>query len=119
MSISIYEGKVRRNTRPLQMLMAVNVLFAAAVVFAWAILSWFVAEPVAWATWGSLYKGSKPDLMDYPFVMLWAGPIGLACLAWLAMKGDYMQLAYTATLLPGVMLGLILGWYHLAPLAWH
>lgn len=117
MSLSLYEGKRRKDATPLIALQAANLLFAAGCVFLWAMLSLVVEEPIRWAT--SYGVGSRPDLFDYPFVLLWQMPIGGACAAWVAQKMDRMTLAYILACYPLAYLGLVVGWYYLTPANWH
>lgn len=116
MTLSLYEGQQRRDATPLVVLQAANLLFAAACIFLWAVLAVFVEDPMRWAT--SYGIGSRPELLDYPFVLLWLMPVGGACAAWVAQKANRMALAYVLVCYPLAFFGLVVGWYYLAPPSW-
>lgn len=116
MALSLYEGGKRQGNWPF-VLMAVNLLFASACIFWWGMMAIVVADAVSWATWGHIGRGA-PDFLQYPFILLWALPLGGSCLGWAWMKVDNERMAVTSTLFPIVLLSFVLGWYHFAPLAW-
>lgn len=101
----------------LLILFIVNATFAVASVFFWTLLSLFVAEPIQWATWSGI--APRPDLMDYPFILLWALPAGGIVCAWLVKNSGRSRMACWLAFLPIVLLGLIFGWYYLVPTEWH
>jgi hypothetical protein len=122
MTISYYEdGKGDgRLPRTLLGLMIANGCVALVAVVAWTAASLFVAEPMSWATWVPINRGdSLDDLMEYPFVLLWLMPAAGAGAAWLAAKLRNQMAAYASVGLPLVLLGLVFGWFYLAPAAWH
>jgi hypothetical protein len=116
MTLSLYEGRPRRNSRVLSGLLVANATFALSSLSWCTFMSLFVAEPMRWATWHGL--GSRPELLDYPFVLLWLLPVGGVCVAWLADKGDNRRLAYFFALFPLLFLGLLFGWFYLVPVEW-
>jgi len=123
MLISYYEDGTaapKRLSRGMLILMGADVVFAAAILFAWTYISFFVAEPLAWATWMPINRGyGISGVLEYPFVMLWMLPlVGVGC-AWLSLKAGRKPLAYACVAVPLVMLALVLGWYHLTPSDWH
>ena len=71
---------------------------------------------LAWATWYGL--GSRPELFDYPFVVLWLLPAGGICGGWLAEKAQNRRLSCFFALFPLLFLGLLFGWYYLLPVEW-
>ena len=117
MSLSLYEGKRRRDPASLIALQAANLLFAGSSIFLWALMSLFVAEPMRWATARGV--GTRPELLDYPFVLLWLLAVAGACAAWIAQKAERLKLAYFLAFYPLLNFGLIVGWYYLAPVDWH
>ncbi|MCB1549581.1 MAG: hypothetical protein KDJ41_17400 [Hyphomicrobiaceae bacterium] len=118
MTASFYQGKVKHDDRMLLMLSTLNGLFAMTVLFAWTLIAMFVAEPVSWATWHPMSAASRPEVYDYPFVMLWAMPIAGMSISWAAQKIGNRQLAHFILCVPLLVLGLMVGWYHFAPVAW-
>ena len=116
MSLSLYEGKPR-DPAGLIALQAVNLLFAASSIFLWAVVSLFIAEPMQWATARGV--GARPELIDYPFVLLWLVPVAGACAAWIAQKAECPKLAYFLAIYPLLNLGLLVGWFYLTPAHWH
>ena len=77
----------------------------------------FAAEPVRWATVQGV--GSRPELLEYPFVLLWLLPVAGACAAWVAQKAERLKLAYFLAFYPLLYFGVVTGWYYLAPAQWH
>ena len=116
MSLSLYEGKRQRDPALLVALQAVNLTFAVAAVTMWAVVSLLVAEPLRWATTRGV--GARPELFDYPFVLIWLLPVAGACAAWVAQKAERSKLALFLAFYPVLYLGLVVGWYYLAPLQW-
>ena len=116
MSLSLYEGGRRSDPIPLIIVQALNLAFAAACIFMWAMLSFFIEDPIRWAT--STGIGSRPELLDYPFVLLWLLPVVGACAAWVAQQAKRMKLAYFLAGYPLAYLGLMVAWYYLAPAQW-
>jgi hypothetical protein len=116
MALSLYEGRQRQDSRFLVALMLANGTFAASSAAWCPFVSAFVADPLRWATWYGL--GSRPELFDYPFVLLWLLPAGGICGAWLAEKGHSRRLSCFFALFPLLFLGLLFGWYYLLPIEW-
>ncbi|MCL4767633.1 MAG: hypothetical protein KJZ80_15510 [Hyphomicrobiaceae bacterium] len=117
MSLSLYEGRRRRDPAPLMALQAANLVFAASSVFLWALMSLFMAEPIRWATARGV--GMRPELLEYPFILLWLLPVAGACAAWVAQKAQRLKLAYFLAFYPILWFGLVVGWYYLMPVQWH
>ncbi len=116
MTLSLYEGRRQRGATPLVVIQTVNLLFAAGCVFLWAALSLLIEDPMRWAT--SYGIGARPELFDYPFVLLWLMPVGGACAAWVAQQANRMTAAYVVACYPLAYIGLVVGWYYLAPPNW-
>jgi hypothetical protein len=123
MLISYYEDGTpapKRTSHGMAVLMGANVLFAAAILFAWTYVALFVAEPLAWATWMPIHRGyGLAGALEYPFVVLWLLPLIGVGAAWVSLKAGQLTLAYACVAVPLVMLLLVLGWFHLAPADWH
>ena len=116
MALSLYEGRQRQDSRVLVALMVANATFAVGSASWCPFISAFVADPIRWATWYGL--GSRPELFDYPFVLLWLLPAGGICAAWLAEKGHRRRLSGFFALFPLLFLGLLFAWYYLLPIEW-
>ena len=100
-------------------LIIVDAAFALTVIFGWTFVSFFISEPVHWATWQAVGPGSTfLELFSYPFAMLWLMPATGILGAWAAHKSKRFSVAYTFALLPIVFLGLIFGWYYFTPADW-
>lgn len=104
------------DSRLLLILFVVNATFAATSVFFWAFLSLFVAEPIQWATWRGV--GSRPELFDYPFIVLWLLPAAGIGAGWIAKRAHQHRSACWLAFLPVILLGLVFGWYYLMPPEW-
>jgi hypothetical protein len=116
MALSLYEGKRRQPSRFLVFLMVADAAFATSSASWCTFISVFVTDPIRWATWYGV--GTRPELFEYPFVVLWLLPVGGICGAWLAEKGHNGRLACFFALFPLLFLGLLVGWYYLLPVEW-
>ncbi len=119
MTISYYDDGLRAPIRPsafMTFLMLANSVIAMTVLFAWTAISLYIVEPIAWATWMPVRRGTSfEELFEYPFVMLWLMPVGGVIVAWLALKAGRRNLALTGLIVPIALLGLIFGWFYGAP----
>jgi len=116
MGLSIYEGR-RRSDRLVYVPMAINLIFACTCFLWWGTMAVFVAEPLSWATWAPV--SAAPDVFEFPFVLMWGLPLAATCLAWLAQKIDTERTAFGFASFPIILIGTMIGWYYLAPKAWH
>ncbi|MEL6372810.1 MAG: hypothetical protein AAFR04_02455 [Pseudomonadota bacterium] len=119
MTLSLYEGRKRRDDRPLLVLIIANCIFAGLVLFAWTAIALFVAEPISWATWAPLSSGSRPELFEYPFVMLWLMPLGGATAAWMTKSIQGVRWAYLSAIVPILLLSITFGYYYMVPQQFH
>jgi hypothetical protein len=110
MPLSFCEGTRSRGRRRLTALIITNGIFAFLVVFAWTIMEWYVVAPISWATWVPISRGLRPQLLQYPFLLLWGAP---------SNKFGCQRAAFAMAMLPIVMFGLTFGWYYFAPPEWH
>jgi len=104
------------DSRLLLALMTIDGLFACIAVFWWTLISFFIAEPIKWATWTGM--SSRPELLEYPFSVLWMLPAAGIGGAWLAKKAGRLRLALALAFFPILLIGLVLGWYYLTPPHW-
>lgn len=105
---------------PLLAAAGINAMFAAMILSAWTFMSMFIAEPLAWATWMRVHRSSSFfDIFNYPFVLLWLLPVCGLATAYVAGEGRKWSMAWCALTLPIVVHGTTIGWYYLAPQAWH
>lgn len=116
MALSLYEGGKRQSNWPF-VFMAVNLLFAGGCMFWWSVMAIVLADAMSWATWSQLSRTAS-EFYSYPFVLLWALPIGCSTVAWMFQKASNDRLATAAAMFPIMLLGFIVGWYHLAPPDW-
>lgn len=101
-------------------LILVNAVFAFLILFSWRLVGLFVSEPLSWATWVPVYRGSGyEDIVRYPFVVLWLWPLIGIVGAWVSLKMTKFQLAFAFASMPIVVLGLVIGWFYLTPQDWH
>jgi hypothetical protein len=118
-TISYYDAGLRAPIRPtafMTFLMLVNTVIAMTVLFAWTAISLYIVEPIAWATWMPVRRGTTfEELFEYPFVVLWLMPMSGVAGAWVALKAGRRSLALTCLILPVAFLGLIFGWFYGAP----
>ncbi len=119
MTLLEYHGTRRINTTPLTALLVINAGFVLAMLFAWTMISFFVAEPISWATWTPLSHASRPDLFDYPFVVVWALPTAGVILSWFAKSVQRYKLALTLALAPVLFLSMIFIYFYFVPTEFH
>ena len=117
MTLSLYEGRKHQRTLLLHTIIGLNIGFGASCILFWPTLSEFLADALQWATWHGVQR--RPDLFDYPFVLLWMLPLAGIATAWFAEKSGNVRLARTIASMPIVLLAVVFGWYHFAPPAWH
>lgn len=119
MTISYYDDGARASIRPtsfMTLLMLANAVIAMTVLFAWTAISLYIVEPIAWATWMPVRRGTSfEELFEYPFVLLWLMPLARVAGAWLGLKFGRRTFALTCLVLPVALLGLIFGWFYGAP----
>jgi hypothetical protein len=118
-TISYYDDGLRAPVRPtpfMTVLMLANTVIAMTVLFAWTAISLYIVEPIAWATWMPVRRGTSfEELFEYPFVLLWLMPMGGVVGAWLALKMGRRSIALSCLIVPIALLGLIFGWFYGAP----
>lgn len=109
-------GGSRAWSAPLKFLMFINGVCVAVMLFAWPFVAMFVSDPIEWATWMRIQRGNNLiDAMEYPFVLLWFLPMGGMAVAWVSSQSRNWSMAWMALTMPVLVLGLIFGWYYLAP----
>ena len=105
--------------RKIAALMVLNAAFAMTVIFGWTLVSLFMAEPMHWATWYAVSRGSTIlEMFYYPFSLLWLLPSCGIMGAWVALKSKKPAIAYAFVLLPLLFMVLIFGWYYFTPEDW-
>jgi len=118
-TISYYDNDPSASAGPsgtMTFLMLANAVIALTVLFAWTAVSLYIVEPIAWATWMPVRRGTSfEELCEYPFVMLWLGPITGIAGAWLALRLGRQTAAVICVVAPIAVLALIFGWYYGAP----
>jgi hypothetical protein len=119
-TISYYDDRASASIRPtgfMTLMMLVNAVIAMTVLFAWTAISLYIVEPIAWATWMPVRRGTSfEELFEYPFVLLWLMPLGGVAGAWLGLKFGRRTFALTCAILPVLLLALIFAWFYGAPL---
>jgi hypothetical protein len=116
MELTAENRRRKRSSRFLTALIGINGLFVAGVLLWWHWMSVVMSEPVRWATWQAM--GPRPSIMDYPFLLLWALPLAGVAGSWFARKFGNMRMACGLAFFPVFYLGLIVGWFYLAPQTW-
>jgi hypothetical protein len=116
MYVTLYETARQNNRTVLRLLMLTNIVFAALVLGAWTVASVFISDPISWATWRNI-NGARTweELFQYPYLMLWALPLGAVLASWIAVQAKKWKLACGLALTPVVFLGLTIALYYVIP----
>jgi hypothetical protein len=118
MSLSYYDVRRKRQRTGLaQLWMALNSALAVVMAFYWSGIGAYVAEPFKWAMREGV--STQPSLFEYPYLTLWSTPLLCVIGGWLALKAEQASVARIVGSYPTIMLGMMLGWYYLAPPHWH
>jgi hypothetical protein len=117
MELTADNRRRKRNSRFLNLLVLINALFVAGVLLWWHWMSIVMSEPVRWATWQAM--GPRPSILEYPFALLWGLPVVAVGCAWFAKNFGNMRMACGLAFFPVFYLGMIVGWFYLAPQTWH
>jgi len=103
-------------SKPLKFFAFINGACVAVMLLAWPLVSMFVSDPIEWATWMRIQRGNNlMDALDYPFVLLWFLPMSGIAVAWVSSQSRNWGMAWMALTMPIMVLGLVFGWYYLAP----
>ena len=91
----------RRGKVFLSTMACINLMFAALNVFMWSVVALVLADPISWATWSPLGAVThRPDLFEYPFVLLWALPLAGSGVAALNNFLGFKRMAKLAAAFP-------------------
>ena len=95
----------------------IDIFLAILIVCFWNILAPYLTEPLSWATARNLPP--RPGLLETPTALVWLIPLLSGVGAWLALNLRLVQTAWLFAIFPLLYIGLVGGWFYLAPLAWH
>ena len=116
MAVTLYEGNRQTNVRLLHAMMLTNLAFAMLVLGAWTLLAIVVSDPISWATWHSIQMVKTwEEIFAYPYMMLWALPLGAVLAAWVATQAKKWKLALGIACVPILFLGLTISLYYILP----
>lgn len=121
MTLSYYdhEGRAPARTSLLRILITIDLAFVALVLCGWTVLSFWVVDPIVWATWAPLTVGVTPGIFERPFILIWAVPLAGTGCGWLAMKSGYRSVGEGVTLAPVLFILITFAWFYLTPIEWH
>lgn len=102
----------RRNKAFLSTMAVVNLAFAVLNIFLWSVVALVLADPISWATWSPLGAvGQRPDLLEYPFVLLWALPLAGSAVAALNSFLGFKRMAKVAAMFPLSLFAVTVCWW--------
>jgi len=116
--VSLYEGRRYESYLFLQLSGVANIVFALAVLFAWPIVGYVLAEPLSLATESNFDRHTRPDLFDYPFVVFWWAPLVAAQLAWSSRHTLPRVLLQFVVIYPLSLITASVLWYHFGRTIW-
>jgi hypothetical protein len=99
------------------MLVLIDFGIVVVVIGSWHWLAAYMTEPLGWAT--KMVLPPRPSLLEWPAVLLWAGPLVFGIAAWLVHKAKKIKQAFALAAFPVFYYGLIAFWYYGTPNAWH
>ena len=115
MQHSFWDTSWRGSRRNRIFLFAVGILnsvFAATNIFYWSGAALVLADPISWATASQIGAvGHRPDLLEYPYVLLWTMPLAGSAVAMLTQFFGFRRVARVAALFPLALFGLTLCWW--------
>lgn len=117
MSLSYYDDRCKPQTVLARGWMVANAVIALGMLFYWSGLVGYVGEPYRWATQTGV--SAHPGLFETNYVVLWATPLLCMVSGWLAVRSRQYGIARIVGCYPTLFLGVMLGWYYLAPSHWH
>ncbi|MBI1384461.1 MAG: hypothetical protein GC150_06080 [Rhizobiales bacterium] len=110
MTSLFYEEKQWEQQTMLRLLVCINICFSLAVLVAWHLIGEYVAEPATIVAGGALSGHGRPELFEYPYVLLWSGPIVASFLGWCAFSMKRFSLARHICFYPIVLFALSYFW---------
>ena len=111
MAVSIYEGRRDYKSNFVNAMILLNVAFTALVIFQWPMIAHYIADPMGAAAGQSMSDRNTPDLIDYPYSILWTMPVICALFAFLGMKSGWVSFSKFVSLFPAALIGLSCFWY--------
>lgn len=116
MAISYSDVRGQPENPSVLALLLVNAGLMVLFAVAWPAWASSLAEPIEWALTAT---GSQQlNLLAYPYFVLWALPLACCWICTFANRYGMVLLAQIVGATPPLLLGLIFGWFHLAPLSW-
>lgn len=116
MSISYSDIRGKTDSPDVLALLVLNAALMLFFVLAWPVWADDLAEPIEWAL--AVIGSPRLSLLTYPFLVLWALPLGCSVICSFANLYGMALLARIVGITPPLVLGLVFGWYYLAPLSW-
>ena len=113
MDENYHTARTDQIQRRLAVAMLVNAAFAGGVIMRAEATALLLVDPIRWATWTAM--SSRPDLFEFPFVMLWAMPVLAVGIAWVLKTGGALRVAVWVSCFPLLYLGTLFGCYHVLP----
>lgn len=89
-----------------------NIAFALAILLGWPYLAPTLAEPMSAAAGASLGRHSKPEYFEFPYVLLWGGPLFACYVAWVTRRIGWKMFPRFAAIYPLGLFALCVVWYH-------
>lgn len=102
----------RRGKVFLSTMACINIAFAGLNLFLWSVVAIVLADPISWATWSPLGSvNHRPDLFEYPYVLLWGLPLAGSGVAALNNFMGFKRMAKVAALFPISLFAVTVCWW--------
>lgn len=112
MAINLYESQSQGPSSIVRFLATANLALTFGVLAGWQAIGPWLADPISEATGASL-SDSRPEFAEYPYSLLWLGPLVAIVAANFAEQLEMPKLARLIAGLPITLVAACLVWYYL------
>ena len=102
-----------QTARRISAVMLLNVLFSGLILFWWSEIELVLGAPLRWATWSTVT--ARPELLEYPFVLVWGLPLLGVAAAWLLRVAGSLRPAMWVALFPLAYIGTLVACFYVVP----
>ena len=108
-----YHDKPTGSWTPVKILCVANLAVASLALFCWPLVAPYIAQPVGSAAESGLSVTVRPNLWNYPYLLVWAFPLIGAWLSYVLQKAKFTDAARFFGGLPITLIASCGLWYWL------